>query len=126
MPLFCEEFANPALRPVLIVLTHLGWDFVVTRPHHLLSRSLADFDIWFVEEPVIEGSIAMVRESERPATTSFRITIAQPMLPVGTSAANALAHQRDCRPAGGTGLIGAGLHVVSCADGVGLRAASIR
>lgn len=95
MPHFCEEFANSAPRPVLIVLSHLRWDFVVKRPHHLLSPSVTDFDIWFVEEPVIEGSIAIVRESERPAGTNFCITIVQPVLPAGTSTANALAHQSE-------------------------------
>lgn len=95
MPLFCEEFAEPAVRPVLIVLSHLRWDFVVQRPHHLLGRAAADFDIWFMEEPVIEGSIAMVREMVRPVGTNFSITVVQPVLPAGTSAADALAHQDE-------------------------------
>ena len=62
MPLFCEDVAVAGVRPILIVLSHLRWDFVMQRPHHVLNRAAADFDIWFMEEPVIEGRIAMVRE----------------------------------------------------------------
>lgn len=95
MPLFCEDVAVAAVRPVLIVLSHLRWDFVVQRPHHLLGRAAADFDIWFMEEPVIEGSIAMVREMARNTDRGGGITVVQPVLPAGTSAADALAHQGE-------------------------------
>jgi hypothetical protein len=91
MPLFCEDVAVAGVRPVLIVLSHLRWDIVVQRPHHLLTRAAADFDIWYMEEPVIEGSIAMVREMAGGAG----ITVVQPVLPAGTSAADALAHQSE-------------------------------
>ena len=91
MPLFCEDVAVAGVRPVLIVLSHVRWDIVVQRPHHLLTRAAADFDIWYMEEPVIEGSIAMVREMARGAG----ITVVQPVLPAGTSAADALAHQGE-------------------------------
>jgi Glycosyl transferases group 1 len=91
MPLFCEDVAVAGVRPILIVLSHLRWDFVMQRPHHVLNRAAADFDIWFMEEPVIEGSIAMVREMSRGAG----ITVVQPVVPAGTSAADALAHQGE-------------------------------
>lgn len=93
MPLFYDDSAETVVRPVLIVLSHLRWDFVVQRPHHLLTRAAADFEIWFMEEPVIEGSIAMVREMARKMDHGPGITIVQPVLPAGTSAADALAHQ---------------------------------
>lgn len=91
MPLFCEAASESPVRPVLIVLSHLRWDFVVQRPHHILSRAAADFDIWFLEEPVIEGSIAMVREID----SSVGVTIVQPVLPAGTSAADTQRHQAE-------------------------------
>lgn len=91
MPLFCEDVAVAGVRPRLIVLSHLRWDSVMQRPHHVLNRAADDFDIWFMEEPVIEGSIAMVREISRGAG----ITVVQPVVPAGTSAADALAHQGE-------------------------------
>lgn len=77
------------VRPLLIVLSHLRWDFVFQRPQHLLTRAAADFDICFLEEPVHEGSVAMFRELPRGA----HIRVIQPVLPVGASATDAIAHQ---------------------------------
>lgn len=39
-------------RPDLICLSHLRWDFVFQRPHHLLSRFAKERRVFFVEEPV--------------------------------------------------------------------------
>src|SRR5205809_806067 len=39
-------------RPVLIVLSHWRWDFVLQRPRHLMSRLAASWEVVFVEEPV--------------------------------------------------------------------------
>jgi UDP-galactopyranose mutase len=38
-------------RPSLIVYSHLRWDSVFQRPHHLMTRLASHFDVWFVEEP---------------------------------------------------------------------------
>jgi glycosyltransferase involved in cell wall biosynthesis len=39
-------------RPPLVVFSHLRWGGVFQRPQHLMSRLAADFDVYFVEEPV--------------------------------------------------------------------------
>jgi hypothetical protein len=41
-----------ALRPPLIVLSHVRWGAVLQRPQHLLTRLACHFDVYFVEEPV--------------------------------------------------------------------------
>lgn len=38
--------------PVLLVFSHLRWDFVYQRPQHLLSRLAGRWQVLFVEEPV--------------------------------------------------------------------------
>lgn len=43
-------------RPALIVFSHLRWGFVFQRPQHLLTRLAKDFEVFFVEEPVHDGS----------------------------------------------------------------------
>jgi protoporphyrinogen oxidase/glycosyltransferase involved in cell wall biosynthesis len=40
------------MPPVLIVFSHLRWDFVFQRPQHLMQRLARDCRIFFVEEPV--------------------------------------------------------------------------
>jgi glycosyltransferase involved in cell wall biosynthesis len=41
-----------AVRPPLIVFSHLRWGFVFQRPQHLMTRLAQHFDVYFVEEPV--------------------------------------------------------------------------
>ena len=41
-----------AVRPPLIVFSHLRWGFVFQRPQQLLTRLASRFDVYFVEEPV--------------------------------------------------------------------------
>ncbi|MEO6363896.1 MAG: glycosyltransferase [Caldimonas sp.] len=40
------------MKPTLLVLSHLRWNFVFQRPQHLLSRLAAHYAVVFVEEPV--------------------------------------------------------------------------
>jgi glycosyltransferase involved in cell wall biosynthesis len=84
------EFAAPAdVRPTLIVLSHLRWDFVTQRPQHLMTRAARDMNIIFIEEPLwIDGS-AGVETANRGD-----ITIVQPTLTHGTDQASAVDHQR--------------------------------
>lgn len=77
-------------RPVLIVLSHLRWDFVTQRPQHLLSRAVRDYDVTFVEEPLFEGDQRSTRTTQREPG----IRLVQPLLPPGCGHAEALAHQR--------------------------------
>ncbi|KPF74989.1 hypothetical protein IP88_07520 [alpha proteobacterium AAP81b] len=87
MPL-AVPVANSKL--VLIVLSHLRWDFVFQRPQHLLTRAARDFEIWFVEEPLHEGAAPDMRVLDRGA-----VTVVQPLLPSGTDPGAALHHQGD-------------------------------
>lgn len=76
-------------RPQLIVLSHLRWDFVFQRPQHLMSRAARSHDVWFIEEPLFEGEQPAFRELVRAGG----VRVIQPLLPPGTSAETALAHQ---------------------------------
>ena len=80
------------VRPSLIVLSHLRWDFVTQRPQHLMTRAASDFDVYFVEEPIwVDGGAPTSTVTQRPAG----ICVVQPILPHGTSDADATDHQRD-------------------------------
>jgi glycosyltransferase involved in cell wall biosynthesis len=68
--------------PVLLCLSHLRWDFVFQRPHHLLSRAVRDFHVVFLEEPIGQPEAA----SEATPRLETRITpqgvmVATPVLP---------------------------------------------
>lgn len=78
-------------RPVLLVLSHLRWDFVFQRPQHLLTRAARCCDVYFVEEPIFEGSVL----SQRNLARENGVTVVQPLVPHGTSEADILFHQGD-------------------------------
>ena len=78
-------------KPIMIVFSHLRWDFVFQRPQQLLSRAASDFRIFFIEEPVYEGEIA----SQRKFLRDPGICVIQPILPHGTPIDAAIAHQRS-------------------------------
>jgi len=53
------------MKPDLVVWSHLRWDFVYQRPQHLLKRSAADRRVFFIEEPIFNGSMHLdVRERD--------------------------------------------------------------
>lgn len=39
-------------RSAILCFSHLRWEFVWQRPQHLLSRAAAEYDVFFLEEPV--------------------------------------------------------------------------
>lgn len=78
-------------QPVLIVLSHLRWDFVFQRPQQLMTRAARDYRVIFIEEPVFEGDSPTFREMTR----DHGITVIQPVLPPGTPAAEVILHQGD-------------------------------
>lgn len=41
-----------AMKPTLIVFSHLRWNFVFQRPQHVMTRLAAHYRVLFVEEPV--------------------------------------------------------------------------
>jgi len=68
-------------KPTLIVFSHLRWDFVFQRPQQLLTRAALDYEVIFMEEPILEGSVEMWRESSPwPG-----VQLVQPLAPAGTS-----------------------------------------
>lgn len=86
-----EQYAAiPPMKPIMIVLSHLRWDFVFQRPQQLLTRAAAEFNVFYIEEPIHEGEIATQRQFVRPPG----VTVIQPILPAGTSESAAVAHQR--------------------------------
>lgn len=68
--------------PVLLCLSHLRWNFVFQRPHHLLTRAAKDYRVVFMEEPVeaADGSEAPRLDLRY---TAENVVIALPVLPQG-------------------------------------------
>lgn len=48
----------------IICFAHLRWDFVFQRPQHLLSRWVADANVYYVEEPKFGSSVNRLRTSK--------------------------------------------------------------
>jgi glycosyltransferase involved in cell wall biosynthesis len=83
--------ASSSVKPTLIVLSHLRWDFVTQRPQHLLTRAANDFRVIFVEEPVwVDGGEPRVETGERPGG----VRVVKPLVPHGTPEAVVIDHQR--------------------------------
>lgn len=61
----------------LICYSHLRWDFVFQRPHHLMTRAVRDRRVWFVEEPLWEEG----RPRLRRARTPEGVEVCTPVLP---------------------------------------------
>lgn len=73
----------PAERalPVLLVFSHLRWNFVFQRPQHLMSRLARQWRVIFVEEPVhAEGTAHLVQTAAMPG-----VTVLVPHSPVAAS-----------------------------------------
>jgi UDP-galactopyranose mutase len=77
-------------RPVLLVLSHLRWDFVFQRPQHLMTRAAASHEVVFFEEPVVEdGAEPRLEQMERG-----EVLVLRPVLPRGLSPEVSVAAQR--------------------------------
>jgi UDP-galactopyranose mutase len=72
----------------LVCLSHLRWDFVYQRPHHLLSRFARLARVFFVEEP-----ISLSEGEGRPrldvASRGDGVTVVVPRVPAGLTATEA-------------------------------------
>ena len=80
---------NPRL-PILC-FSHLRWHFVYQRPQHLLTRCQKQTDVFFFEEPVLEERLTpslLVRRQPNG------VQVVTPVLPLGTTAPEAIAAQR--------------------------------
>jgi glycosyltransferase involved in cell wall biosynthesis len=77
--------------PLLVCFSHLRWDFVWQRPQHLLSRAARHYRVLFVEEPIFNPAVAAhIEIGHRPGG----VTVAVPVLPEGTGAAEIVDAQR--------------------------------
>src|SRR5947199_6917742 len=77
----------PAMNVVCV--SHLRWDFVFQRPHHLLSRAAKEGRVLYVEEPILdEGEPRMT-----VSTDASGVMIAVPRLPRGLSHAEQTSWQ---------------------------------
>ena len=82
--------AERRLRPVLLVLSHLRWDFVFQRPQQLMTRAAGWYEVLFFEEPVEEDVVA-------PRLDIFcrgEVLVARPVLPRGLSPEVSVLAQR--------------------------------
>ncbi|MGG5820654.1 glycosyltransferase family 1 protein [Falsiroseomonas sp. HW251] len=75
---------------MLLVLSHLRWDFVFQRPQHLMTRAVAAYEVLFWEEPEEEDGAA----PRLDVLARDGVTVLRPVLPRGLSAEVALAAQR--------------------------------
>lgn len=76
-----------AARPVLLCFSHLRWDFVFQRPHHLMTRAAAAHQVFYIEEPDFGDGPAHFRM--RPLASG--VTVLTPVIPQGC---DVLAEQR--------------------------------
>ncbi len=77
---------------VLLCLSHLRWNFVFQRPQHLLTRAARTHTVLYFEEPVYEQ---VPRPVLRAAEPSANIRVLTPVLPEGTTPAQAINLQRS-------------------------------
>jgi UDP-galactopyranose mutase len=75
---------------VLLVMSHLRWDFVFQRPQHLMTRAAAAYEVLFLEEPVEEdGATPRLDRFDRGP-----VRVLRPVLPRGLSPEVSVAAQR--------------------------------
>src|SRR5207237_6568928 len=65
-------------NPVIIVFSHLRWDFVYQRPQHLLARLSNNCRVIFIEEPVFAGGEEPTWELNSPEKN---VLVARPRTP---------------------------------------------
>ena len=84
--------AATATMSALVCFSHLRWDFVFQRPQHLLTRAARTHLVLFFEEPVFEPVPTPELRASEPAPS---IVVLTPVLPIGTTALQAIAAQRN-------------------------------
>lgn len=98
---------SAATRPLLIVLSHLRWDFVFQRPQHVLTRATRYCDVIYIEEPVFEGT----ELSHRTLMRENGVRVVQPLVPPGTPEADVIFHQGDILEMFVDGAVGRSLYL---------------
>jgi len=86
--------ANPPrqAKMLLLVFSHLRWNFVFQRPQHLFTRAARTQPVVFFEEPIFEGS---TRAHLRLSQPMDNVTVATPILPRGLTQNEADLFQRS-------------------------------
>lgn len=77
---------------LLLCLSHLRWNFVFQRPQHLLTRAAKTHQVIYLEEPVYEN---VARPFMRAGGPLANIRVLTPVLPEGTTPAQAINMQRS-------------------------------
>ena len=85
-----EASAANARRADVVCLSHLRWDFVFQRPHHLLTRCARRRRVFFVEEP--ESGVDMPRMDVREVEPGLHVAV--PRLPDGLEDGQSTSVQR--------------------------------
>jgi UDP-galactopyranose mutase len=68
---------------LILCLSHLRWDLVWQRPHHLMSRAAATRSVAYLEEPMeAEGALPRLQERYDPSG----VVVLTPQVPRGTDA----------------------------------------
>jgi glycosyltransferase involved in cell wall biosynthesis len=75
----------------IICFSHLRWDFVYQRPQHLMTRCQKEASVFFFEEPLREERL---RAGLSVSRRENGLHILTPVLPLGTTAAEAVEAQR--------------------------------
>jgi UDP-galactopyranose mutase len=65
----------------LVCFSHLRWNFVYQRPQHLMSRTVRERRVFFVEEPELSDTTAYMEMVEDPSG----VVVVKPHLPPGLS-----------------------------------------
>ncbi len=87
-----DQGRSNSLKPLLLCLSHLRWDFVFQRPQHLLTRAAKNYRVLVVEEPVFEADISPFFDvTDRHGG----IQIAVPHLPSGRMPTEVMRMQRE-------------------------------
>ena len=73
----------------LVCFSHLRWDFVFQRPHHLMVRAARDRRVLFIEEPTLGAELTLSR------TQRQGVTVLTPRLPESCSRPQAERALRD-------------------------------
>jgi glycosyltransferase involved in cell wall biosynthesis len=71
-------------RPLLLCFSHLRWNFVYQRPQHLMTRAAREYDVLFLEEPIVEDVPRALMRLERAAGG---VQVAVPIVPSHLTAA---------------------------------------
>jgi len=78
----------------LVCLSHLRWNSVFQRPHHLLSRCARDHRVFFVEEPIFDAQEAHLELSAVADGKADGVQVVALHLPEGLTATQVAAEQR--------------------------------